>query len=60
MRYYLVWLIVVPLVLGGCVHPHPKRKGAHVHHHSGVVILYKKPAPKRHCWRHNGHWDCSR
>lgn len=60
MRYILLPVIAIPLILAGCVHPHPNRK-AHIHtHHPDVMILYAKPSPKRHCKRHNHHWDCHR
>lgn len=64
----LVALAVAAWLATGCAR--------HVHHHGAsadkvvvldeehadpkVVVVHKKPAPARHCWRHRRHWHCRR
>lgn len=50
---------LLALLLSGCatrtvVKPVP----VHAHHHTKTHVVYHVKPAKRHCWRHNGHWDC--
>ena len=60
--------LVVSLGSGGCarhVHHHhepppPKKVVVLEKEHTDrkIVVVYKRPAPSRHCWRHGAHWHC--
>lgn len=54
-------------VLGatGCVHhvQHSHRSAVVLdgeHHDAKIVVVHKRPVPRRHCWKHRAHWHCSR
>lgn len=62
-RAILKWTIaaLVALALTGCatrtvVKPVPVQ----VHNATTTHVVYHVKPAKRHCWRHNGHWDCRR
>ena len=47
------------LLVSGCatrtvVKPVP----VHAHHHAKTHVVYHVKPARKHCWRHNRHWDC--
>jgi hypothetical protein len=42
---------------------HPPRSAVVLdgeHHDAKIVVVHKRPAPRRHCWKHRAHWHCTR
>ncbi|MAE93202.1 MAG: hypothetical protein CL910_00940 [Deltaproteobacteria bacterium] len=72
MRKFLPLLLAAAfLVFGlGCAHHHKRHVAHHApkpkvvvhvdaeHDDPNIVIVHKKPAPKRHCRKHRHHWHC--
>ncbi len=64
----IVLLMLLALPASACAHRHhhhgPKPKKVVVldreHHDTKILIMHKKPARHRHCWKHAGHWHCRR
>jgi hypothetical protein len=75
MNTKIVSIILLAFLVTGCiVHPgHHKKRGVTVkvpvetvvvldkeHTKRGIALVYKQPARKRNCWKHNQHWHCNR
>lgn len=60
--------LAAALGAGGCarhVHHHhegPKKVVVLEREHDDrtIVVVHKRPAPERRCWKHGGHWHCRR
>jgi hypothetical protein len=61
LRGILLVLLLTALGATRCVHHiHHGHRSAVVldaeHHDAKVVVVHKRPAPRRHCWKHRRHW----
>ena len=63
MKARIIILLILIIATAGCA-PRTHVKSVHFleneHNDRTVVIVNKRPARGRTCWKHVGHWHCRR